>query len=171
MLNINFARRIKMQERFLYKTDPKEMDRRWQATLDAMKKDGVDCLFLTGFDKWCSGVSKYLTDVIWTNYPNYFLFSEKGISAFGHSGWGNPGIPPFVANRNFCENIGIPGLPTTNYGYEWYAREILKVIKNHGYKKNRHTFLLLYSGVCLQIYYGKYAQKWKSWISPTRWTT
>ena len=124
-----------MEERFLFQTDTSEMERRWKVTLEAMKKEGIDCLFFGGYDRWCSGVSKYLTDLIIWNYPHYFLLAENGISAFGHSGWGDPGIQPYAAYRNFIENVGIPALPTTCYGTEWYPQEVAKIIKKYGYKK------------------------------------
>ena len=125
-----------MGERFWYQTDAGEMKRRWKLTLEAMKKEGVDALFFGGYDKWCCGITKYLTDLAVWNYPHYFLFSEQGISAFGHAGWDQPGIQPYAIKSDFfIDNVGVPTLPSTCYGDEWYPEKIAGYIRKYGYKK------------------------------------
>jgi len=111
------------------------MQRRWKLTLDAMAKEGVDCLVLSENGLWEGGnpgAAIYLTDIHPGNYSQYFLFSRDGISVFSCGYWGGSLI---VATENILENIQVPALPSTTYAWTWHPEEMKKVILKYGYRK------------------------------------
>jgi len=117
------------------KTDLGEMQRRWKLTLEAMGKEGVDCLVLSENGNWEGGnpgAAIYLTDIPAGNYTQYFLFSRDGISVLscGAKGGQMAGVPV-----NVIENIALPAIPSTTYNATWYPEELKKIIQKYGYKK------------------------------------
>jgi len=115
-----------------FKTDMGEMQRRWKVTLEAMAKEGIDCLVLGQAEGICPGASIYLTDMLPYNYPAYFLFSKDGIGFFGLGPFGGKLAVPYDF---VTENITVPSIPGTSYAAKWFPEEMTKVIKKFGYKK------------------------------------
>ena len=140
-----------IKQRHRYQTPTEEMERRWNVVLKEMEKEGVDSLLFGAYDRWFHGVAKYLTDVLVWNYPNYYLFSKEGISGIGHGGWGTPGVAPYVAYRNFIDNVAIPSLPSTSYGYDWVPENLAEFIKKHNYKR-----IGICSSMCIPLPVYKY---------------
>lgn len=121
--------------RFWYQTATSELERRWKVTLEAMDKEGIDCLLLHTFSKVIGGPAKYLTDMQSNEYPLTSLFGKEGISVFGIGHEGGPCQADFIAYRNMAENVGMPIIPTTNYAQDRLPSEIAKAIRKYGHKK------------------------------------
>ena len=120
------------------KTDPKEMQRRWKVMLEAMEKEGIECLVLSenGFNEGGNpGATVYVTDIPPGNYTQYFLFAKEGISAFSCGPRGGKMALAAEKRDNILNNIQLPSIPSTTYSWTWFPEEMVKVIKHHGYKK------------------------------------
>lgn len=124
-----------MAERFLYKTDITEMERRWKVTKETMKKEEIDCLVLYSFDRVFGGVMKYLTDLQVPLYSQMALFSQEGLHVIGHGGWGGKAYQDYVDFLNLVDNISVPSLASTLYGDNFMPEEAAKIIKGRGFKK------------------------------------
>lgn len=124
-----------MLDRLINKTDPAEMQRRWNATLSAMEKEDIDCLILGAYDRVCPGATKYLTDMLVVNYPHYFLFSKDGIAVWGQGDRGKKMYGAYHEFDNVFYNVAIPSLPSITYSADWYPEDMTATIKRMGYKK------------------------------------
>ena len=121
--------------RFRFRTDEKEMERRWKATREAMKRQEIDCLVLWGDNQIFGGVQKYLTDLQVPVYPHGFLFSQEGISIVGHGDWGGAACGDYLCCRDVIDNISVPFLPSIHYTDRYPAEEFCKIIRRHGWKR------------------------------------
>ena len=113
------------------------MQRRWKITLEAMSKEGIDCLVLSENGCWEGGnpgAAIYLTDIHPGNYTQYFLFSKDGITVLSCGAKGDRMLHA-EGMLNVVENIAIPAIPSTTYAWTWYPEELAKIIKKNGYRK------------------------------------
>ncbi|WP_145996050.1 M24 family metallopeptidase [Lachnoclostridium edouardi] len=122
-------------DRFRFRTDEKEMERRWKVTREAMKKNEIDCLVLWGDNQIFGGVQKYLTDLQVPVYPHGFLFSQEGISIVGHGDWGGKACGDYQCCRQTLDNISVPFLPSICFTDTYPAEEFCKIIRRHKWKK------------------------------------
>ena len=121
--------------RFIYQTDTSELERRWKVTLEAMEKEGIDCLLLSAYTKGLPGAGKYLTDCQPSEYPYLALFGKEGISIFYNGPEGGPGYPAHVAYRNVVENVGVRTLPSSSHLLDVLPSKIAEILKKYNHKK------------------------------------
>ncbi len=130
-----FSFESKSDNRFRFQTSREEMERRWVLTLDAMDKEGIDCLVMWGSDRVFGGVQKYLSDLQVGVYPHGILFSKNGISVIGHGEWGGVAYGPYIGSHNIINNISVPFLPSIFYTNDYPAEEMCKIIKKNNWKR------------------------------------
>jgi Xaa-Pro aminopeptidase len=118
-----------------YPTDPAELERRRQATLAAMKKDGVEALIFAAFDRVFAGVARYLLDAQITLYGAQFMFTVEGNYIIGHGFEGRPSLPGFVRYPDLLANYSVPALPSINIFDDRYPIKMAEIIKKHNFKK------------------------------------
>lgn len=123
-------------EKYAYSVAPGEMKRRWDATLVAMEKQGIDCLILYANVGKLGGAMEYLTDVFAAgSYPHCAVFSRDGIFLIGHGNKGGTMAPRNVDLINVAEDIGLPITPSMCYADTFYPEEMVRIIRKHNYKR------------------------------------
>ncbi|MDR1070977.1 MAG: M24 family metallopeptidase [Gracilibacteraceae bacterium] len=113
-----------------------ELERRWAAVREGMKKEDIDCLLLYAMDAWCGGGVKWFTDFPCENsYGLVLLFPKEGdMAVYGHGYQGGTAIPPETA-RNIKINMGYPLAPSFGFTDFFIPEQSLQYLKKRGYRK------------------------------------
>ena len=115
-----------------------ELERRWAATRNEMRKRNIDALVMQNNSDWLGGHVKWFTDIPATNaYPKTVVFHAKEPMTMVEMGGFNTvrnlkGTDP--VHRGVGELIGSPSFFAVNYTDNFHADCLIPGLKKHGYR-------------------------------------
>ncbi len=115
----------------------RELNRRWAALQEAMKKEGIDVLLTQNITQYMGSFGRYLTDTTAENaYPQSVLFTAEGELHF--VAYGGPPLetyPPKYAVRGGTTCKNEPYFSPFRYTHDWEGKIAMKWLQGKNIKK------------------------------------
>jgi Xaa-Pro aminopeptidase len=119
-----------------------ELERRWKATRQAMKDDGIDFLIIQNDDDYLGGYIKWFTDVpAFERYPVTAIFPVSDEMTYISHGPSDPKkvVPAAGLLRGVKKRISNPIMLSVHYTCAYQAEAVVEELK--GYKNCRVSFV------------------------------
>lgn len=114
-----------------------ELKRRWTKTQEAMKSEGIDCIFTQNTTQYMGGYNRWLTDTTAENaYPQSVIIPAEGEIYF--IAYGGPPLesypPKYVIRKGTtCKNV--PYFSPFNFTHDWEGKIIVEWSKANDVKR------------------------------------
>lgn len=122
--------------RFKYPIPTKELERRWSAIREAMKKQNIDGLVIQNHNQFLGGYIRYFLDIPAPTYGTAILFpAHEEMTVVSHGAIDSPPVPPAWATRGVRASRNFPIIQALNYSDYDASQALVKEIKDANYQK------------------------------------
>lgn len=126
----------RLGERFKCPIPTKELERRWSAIREAMKKQNIDALIIQNHNQFLGGYIRYFLDIPAPTYGTAILFPvNEEMTVISHGAIDSPPVPPVWAARGVRTSKNYPIIQALNYTDYDAPQALVNQIKDADYKK------------------------------------